>query len=89
MPWCIVRVQNAKAWLEHCRQSFTILTSWCSSVGAQVNPAKAKVTWFSLNNYIVNTLTPTLNFCMMVVERTPTMRYLGVQCDEVLPSLCT
>ena len=40
------------------------ITSWCGSAAALVNPTKAKMTWFSLNNQNVNTVTPTLNLCM-------------------------
>jgi len=58
--------------------------SWCVEAGAMVNPTKVAVTWFSLNNRIVNTLTPTVSMVAMDVERTNTMRYLGGHFDRCL-----
>ena len=42
------------------------------------------MTWFSLNNHIVNTPTPTVNLCSNTVERTSTMKYLGMRFDRSL-----
>ena len=46
---------------------------WCSNSGAFVNPSKASITWFSLNNHIVNTSTPSVTLRGDVLERTSTM----------------
>ena len=57
---------------------------WCSNSGAFVNPSKASITWFSLNNHIINTSTPSVTFRGDVLERTSTMKYLGVMLDRSL-----
>ena len=50
-----------------------------------VNPTKAAVTRFSLNNHIVNTPTPTVNLGPETVERTQAMNYLvGIRFDRSL-----
>ena len=48
-------------------------SQWCSEAGALVNPTKAAVTWFSLNNRIVNTSLPDVIMCSKVVKRAHTM----------------
>jgi hypothetical protein len=64
------------------QMEFDRISSWWGSTGVLINPTRAKMTWFSLNNHAVNFLTPTLNLCMMDVERTNTRKYLNVQCDR-------
>jgi ribonuclease HI len=61
------------------------ITSWCATSGAVVNPTKASVTWFSLNNHIVNAVTPVVRLCGVDIPGTKSMKYLGVKCDR---SLC-
>ena len=60
------------------------IEGWCVESGALVNPTKASVTWFSLNNYIVHTQTPNVTFCGEVLVRTSTMKHLGVLFDRSL-----
>lgn len=57
---------------------------WCKTSGASVNPTKATVTWFFLNNHIGHTPTPTITMNGETLARTNTMKYLRVLFDRSL-----
>jgi ribonuclease HI len=57
---------------------------WCRVSGAAVNPSKVTVTWFSLNNHIGQIDTPSVDLGGKKVQRTGTMKYLGVCFDRCL-----
>jgi hypothetical protein len=56
----------------------------CGEGGAVVNPTKARITWFSLNNYIVKDSTPIVKLCSGVVERTYAMKHIEVSFNRSL-----
>ena len=55
--------------VEELQSELDRIGRWCVEAGALVNPTNAAVTWFSLNNHIVNTPTPSVVLCSEVVER--------------------
>ena len=70
--------------VEELQSELDRIGRWCVEAGALVNPTKAAVTWFSLNNHIVNTPTPSVVLCSEVVERSQSMKYLGLRFDRSL-----
>ena len=58
------------------------IASWCDDSGALINQEKAAVTWFSLNNHIVKSVTPTVEMRGYDVIRTSSLQYLGVRFDR-------
>lgn len=60
------------------------ISSWCVQSGALVNPTKAALSSFSLNNNIVHTLKPTVAMLGVSIERSHTMKYSGSFLTEVL-----
>jgi ribonuclease HI len=75
------RLQVAKA----VQEELDRLSAWCEDSGARVNHEKATATWFSLNTHICKTPTPIITLDGNDIERTSTMRYLGIEFDR---SLC-
>jgi hypothetical protein len=53
------------------------IQEWCKEGSAVVNPTKIEMTWVSLNNHIVKTLTPNVKMFSDVLKRSQTIKYLG------------
>lgn len=65
-------------------QGLDCIFSWRNDSNAIINLSKSTVTWFSVNNHIINTDMPAVELCD-VVARTNLTMYLGVKLDR---SLC-
>lgn len=68
----------------HRREELDRIFSYCEVSNALVDPTKPSVSWFSLNNYTVNTGVPVVRLSGEDVTRTNLMTYLGVKFDRGL-----
>ena len=60
------------------------LGDWCEEHNAVINPSKAQVMWCSLDNRIVNDITPPITFNYEIIDRQDELKYLGITFDRTL-----
>ena len=61
-----------------------ILSQWCQETTFKVNPSKAQALWCTLNNKAAGQAIPAVSLNGEVMERTSSLRYLGIYFDRML-----
>ena len=57
---------------------------WCQETESKINPSKVQALWCTLNNKAVGQAMPAVSFNEEAIERTNSLRYLGVHFDRML-----
>ena len=57
---------------------------WCQEMESKISPSKAQALWCTLNNKAVGQAMPAVSFNGVVIERTNSLRYLGIHFDRML-----
>ena len=57
---------------------------WWQETESEINPSKAQALWCTLNNKAVGKAMPAVSFNGKVIERTNSLRYLGIHFDRML-----
>ena len=60
------------------------MSQWCQETESKINPSKAQTLWCTLNNKAVGQTMPAVSFNGEVIERTNSLRYLGIHVDIML-----
>lgn len=60
------------------------VVKWCDQNEAIINPSKAQVLWCSLDNRIVQDITPPITCNYEVIDRQSELKYLGIVFDRSL-----
>ena len=60
------------------------VSHWCQETESEINPSKAQALWYTLNNKAVGQAMPVVSFNGEVIERTNSLRYLGIHFDRML-----
>lgn len=85
VPWLIIMVhrqgKGRSRFIPGFQRKLKSHINQVQHLHAQRNPAKAAVTWFSINKHLVNKLVSMVSFCGDTVERTNLINYSGVRFD--------
>ena len=60
------------------------VSHWCHETESEINPSKAQALWCTLNNKAVGQAMPAVSFNGEAIERTNSLRYLGIHFDRML-----
>ena len=60
------------------------VSHWCQETESEINPSKAQALWCTLNNKAVGQAMPAVSFNGEAIERTNSLRYLGIHFDRML-----
>ena len=60
------------------------VSHWCQETESEINPIKAQALWCTLNNKAVGQAMPAVSFNGEAIERTNSLRYLGIHFDRML-----
>ena len=60
------------------------VSHWCQETESEINPSKAQALWCTLNNKAVGQAMPAVSFNGEAIERTNSLRYLGMHFDRML-----
>ena len=60
------------------------VSHWCQVTESKIKPSKALALWCTLNNKAVGRAIPAVSFNGEVIERTKSLRYLGIHFDKML-----
>ena len=60
------------------------VSHWCQETKSEINPSKAQAVWCTLNNKALGQAMPAVSFNGEVIERTNSLRYLGILFDRLL-----
>ena len=60
------------------------VSHWCQETESEINPSKAQALWCTLNNKVVGQAMPAVSFNGEAIERTNSLRYLGIHFDRML-----
>ena len=60
------------------------VSRWCQEKESKINPSKAQALWCTLNNKAVGQAMPAVSFNRQIIERTNSLRYLGIHFDRML-----
>ena len=60
------------------------VSHWCQETESEINPSKAQALWCTLNNKAAGQAIPAVSFNGEVIERTNSLRYLGIHFDRML-----
>ena len=63
------------------------VSHWCQETESKINPRKAQTLWCTLNNKAVGQAMPAVSFNGEAIERTNSLRYLGIHFDSVTHGL--
>ena len=60
------------------------VSHWCQETESKINPSKAQALWCTLNNKAVGQAMLAVSFIGEAIERTISLRYLGIHFDKML-----
>ena len=60
------------------------VSHWCQETESEINPSKAQALWCTINNKAVRQAMPAVSFNGEAIERTNSLRYLGIHFDRML-----
>ena len=60
------------------------VSHWCQETESEINPSKAQALWCTLNNKAVGQAMPAVSFNGEAIERTNSLRCLGIHFDRML-----
>ena len=60
------------------------VSHWCQETESEINPSKAQALWCTLNNKAAGQAMPAVSFNGEAIERTNSLRYLGIHFDRML-----
>ena len=60
------------------------VSHWCQETESEINPSKPQALWCTLNNKAVGQAMPAVSFNGEAIERTNSLRYLGIHFDRML-----
>ena len=76
--------RNRRDMIDGVQSNLEHLSLWCTNYKAVINPTKANIVWFSLNNNIVTDTLPAATCMGINIDREQTMKYLGITFDRSL-----
>ena len=60
------------------------VSHWCQETESEISPSKAHAPWCTLNNKAVGQAMPAVSFSGEAIERTNSLRHLGIHFDRML-----
>ena len=60
------------------------VSHWCQETESEINPSKVQALWCTLSNKAVGQAMPAVSFNGEAIERTNSLRYLGIHFDRML-----
>ena len=60
------------------------VSHWCQETESEINPSKAQALWCTLDNKAAGQAMPAVSFNGEAIERTNSLRYLGIHFDRML-----
>ena len=76
--------RNRRDMINGIQSNLEHVSLWCTNYKAVINPTKANIVWFSLNNNIVADTVPAATYMCINIDREQTMKYLGITFDRSL-----
>ena len=60
------------------------VSHWCQETESEISPSKAQALWCTISNKVVGQAMPAVSFNGEAIERTNSLRYLGIHFDKML-----